>query len=48
MDAHNRIVQLMAAQDPRKIARAKDMAGKNRMLSAKVDEKGDFKIEGGS
>ena len=42
---HNRIVQLMAAQDPSKIPNARDMAGrKNKLLSAKVDEKGDLSV----
>ena len=47
MDAHNRIVQLMAAQDPSKIVPAKDMVGKRTMLTAKVNEQGDMVVEGG-
>ncbi|KAH8049925.1 ATPase [Aureococcus anophagefferens] len=47
MDAHNRIVQPMAAQDPSKIVPAKDMVGKRTMLTAKVNEQGDMVVEGG-
>lgn len=47
MDAHNRIVQLMAAQDPSKVVPAKDMVGKRTMLTAKVNEQGDMVVEGG-
>ena len=48
MDAHNRIVQLMAALDPSKIPSAKAMAEQGKksvMLAApKVNDKGDLSV----
>ena len=48
MDAHNRIVQLMAAHDPSKVPSAKAMAEQGKktvMLAApKVNEKGDLSV----